>query len=443
MKKIKNHVVTRFAPSPTGVLHIGGARTALFNYLFAKQNNGKFILRIEDTDAERSKKEFEDDIKNGLEWLGLRWDEFYKQSERKDVYKKYIEKLLEENKIYISKEETGERQSVIRFRNPNREVSFADEIRGDIKFDTTELGDFIIAKDKETPLYHLAVVIDDFEMGITHIIRGEDGISNTPRQILIQEAIDAPRPIYGHIPLILGPDRAKMSKRHGATSLSEYRNMGYIPKAIINFMAFMGWNPGTNKEVYSIEELIKDFSLKKVQKSGAIFNFEKLDWLNKEYLKKINLKELENWIKKIIPEKYLDMIMWEKIFNLLVEDKRIIKLFDIKDLWDRGELNYFFEQPDYKKEKLLWRDEKSLDNIKNYLEKILSLLNEIDEDNFMSENIKEKIWDYANEKGKGNVLWPFRFSLTGLDKTPDPFVVSGLLGKKETIKRLQYALNKL
>jgi len=212
-----SQIVTRIAPSPTGVLHVGTARTALFNYLYAKQNNGKFIVRIEDTDKERSTKEFEKDILDSLEWLGLDHDEFYRQSERGEIYRKYIEKLTEEGKAYISKEEAkeeGQRSEVIRFKNPNKEIIFEDLVRGEISFDTTELGDFIIAKSVDEPLYHLAVVVDDHEMGVTHIFRGEDGISNTPRQILIQDAIGAQRPKYAHLPLILGPDKSKLSKRY-------------------------------------------------------------------------------------------------------------------------------------------------------------------------------------------------------------------------------------
>lgn len=429
MNNNKNQqVITRFAPSPTGMLHVGGARTALFNYLFAKQNNGKFILRIEDTDKERSKKEFEEDIINSLKWLGIDWDEFYKQSERTEIYKKYLQKLLDENKAYLE-------NKAIRFKNPNKKISFDDLIRGRIEFDTTELGDFVIAKDKETPLYHFAVVIDDNEMGVTHVIRGEDHISNTPRQILIQEALGLPRPIYSHIPLILGPDRSKLSKRHGESSVMEYKNLGYLPEALNNFIAFLGWNPGTEKEIYSMEKLVKDFSLKKIQKSGAIFNIVRLDWLNKEYIKKTNPDELKEWIKSYIPEPDF------KIINLLKE--RINKLSDIKSLYDNGELNYFLKQPEYEKEKLLWREEKDLNNTKNILEKVIDIIKNVDEKNFTQEGIKAAIWPYTKEKGRGNVLWPLRMALTGLDKSPDPLIISEILGKKEVLKRLEYAKIKI
>ncbi|MFQ5662055.1 MAG: glutamate--tRNA ligase, partial [Candidatus Paceibacteria bacterium] len=245
----KKKVITRIAPSPTGELHIGTARSALFNYLYAKQNGGEFIVRIEDTDKERSKKEFEKDILEGFEWLGLGSDEVFKQSERTSIYKKYIKQLLDDGVAYISKEkskqEEGKEIEVVRLKNPGKKVEFIDLIRGEIEFDTTELGDFVIARNQDEPLYHLAVVVDDHEMGITHIIRGEDHISNTPRQILIQEALGFERSKYAHIPLILAPDRSKLSKRgDNATSISEYKEKGYISSALVNYMALLGWNPG-------------------------------------------------------------------------------------------------------------------------------------------------------------------------------------------------------
>jgi len=275
-------VVVRMAPSPTGNFHVGGARTALYNFLFAKKNNGKFILRIEDTDKERSKKEFEDDILESIEWLGFKYDELYKQSERGEVYKKYIEKMLVDGLVYESEEEG---KKLIRFKNPNKKIKFNDIIRGEIEFDTTELLDFVIAKSVDEPLYHLAVVIDDFESGITHVIRGEDHISNTPRQILIQEAIGAPRPLYAHLPLILAPDRSKLSKRkHGeSVSLDFYREKGYSSAAVINYLALLGWNPGTEQEIFTLEELIEVFDLARVHKGGAVFDEKKLAWVNRKH----------------------------------------------------------------------------------------------------------------------------------------------------------------
>ena len=237
---------TRLAPSPTGFLHIGTARTALFNWLFTRKNNGKLFLRIEDTDKERSKIEFEEDIKESLSWLGINWDEFLRQSDRKEIHAKYITKLLETGAAYVSKDEPAYRTGrgegkgeVIRFKNPGKKVKFNDVIRGDIEFETKDLGDFVIAKDIQTPLYHLAVVVDDADMKISHVIRGDDHISNTPRQILIQEALGFLRPQYAHIPLILGKDRSKLSKRDGAEAVADYRKMGYPPEAMFNFLGLL------------------------------------------------------------------------------------------------------------------------------------------------------------------------------------------------------------
>ena len=276
-------IITRFPPSPTGNFHVGSARTALFNFLFARKNNGKFILRIEDTDKARSKKEFEDDIFESLEWLGLKYDEFYRQSDRGKIYRTYIEKILDDGSIYEDEDK------IIRFKNPNKKVKFNDLVRGEIEFDTTELKDFIIAKSVDEPLYHLAVVIDDFESNITHVIRGEDHISNTPRQILIQEAIGAPRPIYAHLPLILAPDRSKLSKRkHGeSVSLDYYRDKGYSPEAMINYLALLGWNPGTEQEIFTLDELINVFDFSRVHKGGAIFDEKKLAWVNRKHFNKL------------------------------------------------------------------------------------------------------------------------------------------------------------
>ena len=272
-------IITRFPPSPTGNFHVGSARTALFNFLFARKNNGKFILRIEDTDKTRSKKEFEDNIFESLEWLGLKYDEFYRQSDRGKIHRTYIEKMLDDGSIYEAEDK------IIRFKNPNKKVKFNDLVRGEIEFDTTELKDFIIAKSVDEPLYHLAVVIDDFESNITHVIRGEDHISNTPRQILIQETISAPRPIYAHLPLILAPDRSKLSKRkHGeSVSLDYYRNKGYSPEAMINYLALLGWNPGTEQEIFTLDELINVFDFSRVHKGGAIFDEKKLAWMNRKH----------------------------------------------------------------------------------------------------------------------------------------------------------------
>ncbi|PIR97398.1 MAG: glutamate--tRNA ligase [Candidatus Doudnabacteria bacterium CG10_big_fil_rev_8_21_14_0_10_41_10] len=431
---MSNKVITRIAPSPTGLFHIGTARTALFNYLYAMKHGGKFILRVEDTDKERSKKEYEEDILNGLKWLGLEWDEFYRQSERGEIYKKYLQQLLSENKAYLD-------GNAVRFRNPNKKVSFKDIIRGDIEFDTADVGDFVIAKDLDTPLYHFAVVVDDNEMGVTHVIRGEDHISNTPRHVLLYEAFGFALPQYAHLPLILAPDKSKLSKRHGAVSVTDYKEQGYLPEAIVNFIAFIGWNPGDNREIMSLSELVESFSLEKAQKGGAIFNTERLDWYNKEYIRKKATAELGEMLVKYLPEKWAEVAeqrkdYWYKIAEL--EKERITKLSDIKE-----GIGYFFETPDYDKKLLLWKKAENLDESKTHLEKIVAFLNSLNSEDFTSRDIKEAIWNYAEEQGRGNVLWPLRVALTGLEKSPDPFLVAGILGKEETISRINNAIKKI
>jgi len=446
MNNQSTKIITRFPPSPTGFFHIGSARTALFNYLFAKQTDGEMIIRIEDTDKERSKEEYEKDIFESLLWLGLEFDKekVMKQSERTMVYKKYLKQMLKEGKVFEGEESKNGKGKVIRFKNPNKEIVFDDIIRGEVKFDTNELGDFVIAKNLEEPLYHLTAVVDDFETKITHIIRGEDHISNTPRQILLQEAIGASRPTYAHLPLILAPDKSKLSKRHGAVSLGEYKKQGYLPKAILNYLALLGWNPGIKQEIFILDELIKRFDLKKVQKGGAIFNVEKLKWINKEHLKLLSEEDFKNKILEFGGAEVKKLFLSNKKISdkiLPVIKERVEKLEDINKMFRAGDLSYYFDQPNYEGEKILWKEEKSLENTKKYLIKIIELLNHVDE--FSLEGIKAEVWNYATEQGRGSVLWPMRYALSGKDKSPDPFVLAEILGKEETIKRLQYAIDKI
>ncbi len=445
----KDKIITRFAPSPTGFLHVGSARTALFSFLYARNQEGKFILRIEDTDKERSKKEFEDNILEGLAWLGISYDEMYRQSERTEIYKKYLQELIDNGSAYVSKEEVkkeGDRSEVIRFKNPNKSVAFLDEIRGEVTFDTTDLGDFVIAKDMENPLYHFVVVVDDFEMGVTHVIRGEDHISNTPRQILIQEAIGAPKPVYAHIPLILASDKSKLSKRHGAVSVTEYEKMGYLPEALVNFLVLIGWNPGDNRELFSMPELIKEFSLKKVQKGGAMFNQEKLDWINKQYIAKVPPEQVFEEIKKRIPENIFSLPLYsdERLRAIIpIITERLNKFSEIEKMVEEGEITYFFAIPKYETEKLFWKKNPDPVSTKVHIDKIIELLKDVDANNFTQENIKESIWGYAEQEGRGDVLWPMRFALSGRDKSPDPLTLAEVFGEEETIKRLSTASNLL
>ena len=481
----KEKIRTRFAPSPTGPFHVGGIRTALFNFLFAKKFGGKFILRIEDTDLERSKPEYEKEIVEGLKWLNIHWDEDpYRQSGRLDIYAKYLKELLNNgdafycfhSKEFLEKEaglahhcefkklpleDLGKRlkkeSAIIRFKTPpDLEIAFIDLIRGEIRFNSDTLGgDFSLAKaespDKFLPLYNFAVVIDDFEMNITHVIRGEDHISNTPKQILIQQALKLPMPKYAHLPLILGSDKSKLSKRHGAVSVDEYREMGYLPQALVNFIAFLGWNPGTDKEIFSLEELIREFDLNKVQKSGAIFNVEKLDWLNGCYLRQLSLDELT---KRAVPFLERDGLIdsdfsakggpfsgWEYLKKILaLEQPRLKKLGEIGE-----RVSYFFKIPEYKPELLVWRDMLFKDVFAS-LKVSLNTIFQISDIDFNQKNLEKillKEAERAKNKDKGRLLWPLRAALTGLEASPGPFEILEILGKKESIKRIEAAIKKL
>ncbi len=422
-------VITRFAPSPTGLLHSGSYRTAIFSYLYARKHVGKFILRIEDTDRARSTKENEENILESLKWLGLDYDEFYRQSEHVERHKEVLQKLIAEDKAYISKEASkdgsGEIKEIVRFRNPNIDITFQDEIKGGITINTTDLGDFVLAKNINEPLFHLAVVVDDFDEGVTHVIRGDDHVSNTPRQILIARAIGATPVVYAHLPLVLGPDKLKLSKRRGALPVTSYRDTGYLPEALLNMVAMTGWNPGTEQELFTRDELVQVFDLTKVQKSPAIFNPEKLNWFNREYIKKLSddnfSKICESWYGTKLPEKVLPIVR-----------ERINNFGDIKLMKEAGELEYFFSSPKIEKD--------MLKNSEHFTE-IIKLLEPIPEAQFTKEKIKEAIMPYADEKGRGEVLWPMRVALTGKEKSPDPFTVAEVLGKNDTITRLNNALN--
>ena len=437
---INKKIVVRIPPSPTGFFHIGRARTALFNYLFAKKNGGEIVFRIEDTDKERSKKEYEEDIIDCLKWLGITYDSGpFRQSERGEIYSKYIKTMLKNGSAYISEETEGANKEVIRFKNPNKIISFNDLIRGDISFDTKDLGDFVIARNINDPLYHLTVVIDDFEMKVTHVIRGEDGIANTPRQILIGEAIGATRPIYAHVPLILASDRSKMSARHGAVSLRDFKSSGYLPEAMINFMALLGFNPGGEREIYSLKELVEVFDLNKVQKGGAVFNTEKLDWLNKEYMKLMPKEERDKEIYNRLKNHKIGDLISKKAYSIIFE--HISKWSDIDILLGAGKWNYFFKTPEYDHTLLSWKGKSSDQDIKKHLEWIKEKISGASDEIFDStEKIKSLILDYATENGRGEVLWPLRVALSGQEKSPDPFTLIYILGKDETLMRITNAI---
>ncbi|MFO0743610.1 MAG: glutamate--tRNA ligase family protein [Candidatus Paceibacterota bacterium] len=453
-------IVTRFAPSPTGFLHIGGARTALFNYLFTKQKDGKIILRIEDTDTERNREEYTTGIIEIFNWLDLKFDDTKKQSDNFAIHRQYLEKLIADGHAYISKTSEEEienakkegkvlREEVIRFKNPNKVVTFEDMIRGTVSTDTTDLGDFVIAKTLDEPIFHLSNVIDDILMGVNHIIRAEEHIANTPRQILIREAIGVQdAPIYAHIPLILSTEKEKLSKRkHGETvSVEYYRDNGYLKDAFINFIAFLGWNPGGEEEIYSLDELINKFDITKVQKGGAVFNVEKLNWYNKEYIKKQSETEQIEYIKKYLPEiqKYSDELL-SKMRPILID--RINYYGELKSMHEAGELDYYLNAPVFDSstkeknpERLIWKKsdkEKTLENL-------LALKNILENNQEKSiEDIWNDIYKLAEEKGKGDMLWPLRYALSGKEKSPDPKTLLDILDIEESLKRIGNAISAL
>ena len=442
-------VVTRFAPSPTGFLHIGGVRTALYNYAYARKHGGKFILRIEDTDTDRNKPEAEQAILDAFEWLGMEYDELYRQSDRTEIYRKYLEKLITEDKAYESIEDSknnpGEKIALIRFKNPGEVITFTDVVYGEISIDTTDLGDFVIAKNLDAPIFHFANVVDDFEMGVTHVIRAQEHMANTPRQILIARAIGAKPLNYSHIPLVLAPDKTKLSKRHGAVSVMEYKYAGYLPEAVLNFLALIGWNPGDEREIFTLPELVEEFSLEKVQKSGGIFNTVKLNWVNKEHIKLLNQAEQFILVQQFMPQSVTNLPNYnlstlEDFLPIIIE--RIEKFDDVTTLADAGEFTYFFEKPIYGKEQLFFGKTKFTST--NKYEDLAGIINETisnikNSKHWRADSIKEAIWEYAQNVGVGDVLWPMRFALSGRDKSPDPFILAELLGQDETIERLESA----
>lgn len=474
-------VRVRAAPSPTGNLHIGNARAFLFNWLFARHHVGEFILRIEDTDLERSEKKYEEDIIENLEWLGLKWDEFYRQSDRTKIYSKYIQKLLDGGKAfwcYHSQEElekerleqteaksvprhvcdykkrevaSGEKEKgIIRLAidsDSTRKIKFNDIIRGEIEFEERLLGDIGIAKDQSTPLYHLAVVIDDYEMDITHVVRGEDHIANTPKQILIQEALGFDRPQYAHLPLILGSDRSKLSKRHGATAVSDYRKLGYLPDALVNFMALLGWHPeDTEQEVLTKNEIIEKFSLETIHKAGAVFDIKKLNWLNSQYIKMENdaglAKLVEPFVEKHFGKQDKDLLI--KIAPLLRE--RLEYLDQVQ------EFHFFFKEPDYENKLLRWEAGRQNEEIKKSLEAVASLLKKLDWEHLEKGELRKKLdelskdekakYEFVKFSGRAAVYWPLRVALSGETKSPDPVDIAYILGKQKTLERVERAVHK-
>lgn len=461
----REDVVVRIAPSPTGNLHVGTARSALFNYIFARKTGGKFLTRIEDTDKERSRPEYEANIKEGLAWLlGEDWnkdgegeycdrDRCYKQSERTALYTEALTRMIGSGAAYVSKEtptEPGGRTEVIRIKNPGKDITFHDIVRGDITFNTKELGDFVIAKSLEEPLYHFAVVVDDHLMGVTHVIRGDDHISNTPRQILIQEALGAPRPIYCHLPLILAPDRSKLSKRHGAVALTEYRDRGYLSDALFNYLALLSWNPGEDRDrtPMSRAEIIDLFSLERIQKSGAIFDITKLNSLNSHYLRSLGKDAWLDYLARTgiiaaLEERpgYAEHRDRFTPYLLTILQQSMVNADENKEKIRSGEFDYFFALPSIDPTKLMWKNEPSAEKTR---ERLIAVEHILEGSDWTSDaTLKAAVWPFAEKDGRGEVLWPLRYALTGRERSPEPFFILSSLGKDESIKRIKSAIELL
>lgn len=477
---MENEIRVRIAPSPSGNLHIGTARTALFNYLFAKKMNGKFVLRIEDTDLERSSEEFKQNIFDSLKALGLNWDEGpdvggnfgpYCQSERFDIYPEFAKKLLESGAAYecfctpeeleaekqhsmenkqanvysrkcmnLSQEEKENlrkegRKPALRFKVNDGELKFKDMVKGELKFDCGLIGDFVIMKSNGVPTYNFAVVVDDMLMKISHIIRGEDHISNTPKQILIYEALNANIPEFGHLGMILAPDRSKLSKRHGATAVSDFVKEGYLIPALVNFVALLGWSPSDGVEIKDINEIAADFRIGDVSSSNSIFEYDKLNWMNGQYIKKMPVNELCTLIKPFLEGYNLDKFSSQKLERIIeVTREPLTLLSEIKN-----DTNYFFENTvDISGVKEIIESE----NSKNVIKEALVALENW---NFESEeDIHDKLGALREKfKAQGikpkDTMWAIRAALTGRTKGADISAVISILGKDEIVKRLNKA----
>ncbi|KUJ96423.1 MAG: Glutamate--tRNA ligase [Desulfonauticus sp. 38_4375] len=457
-------VVTRFAPSPTGYLHIGGARTALFSYLWARKNQGKFILRIEDTDQERSTPEMTQAILKAMEWLGLEYEELYFQSKRQEIHQEYIDKLVAEGKAYwceCSPEEVEQMRQeamakglkpkyngrcreknlgpgpgrVVRLKAPlEGETSFVDLVKGKISVQNQELDDLILRRSDGTPTYNLAVVVDDLTMGITHVIRGDDHVNNTHRQILIYKALNAPIPQFAHVPMILGPDKKKLSKRHGALSVMVYKEMGFLPEALLNYLARLGWSY-KDQEIFSKAELIEKFSLENLSKSPSVFDTEKLLWLNSHYIKESSRQRLAQLL--------LEFLQPEGFNPSLAYLEKIVPLYQprAKTLKEMAEQMHFF----LKEAKELDYDAKAVEkfltpevipHLQKIREKIATLTN------FEQKALENIFAAYLEENQlKFKVIaQPLRVALTGQTVSPGLFETMEVLGKEEVLNRLQRAL---
>lgn len=478
-----DEIRVRIAPSPSGNLHIGTARTALFNYLFAKKEGGKFVLRIEDTDAERTKQEYIDNIFDSLKALGLNWDEGpdvggpygpYTQSERFDIYPKYAQILLDKGYAYecwctneeleqekeeavknhkpyvysrkclnITPEQKEQyikegRKPSIRFKVEHKELIFNDMVKGELKFDTSLIGDFVIMKSNGTPTYNFAVVIDDMLMKISHIIRGEDHISNTPKQILIYEALGAKVPEFGHLGMILAPDRSKLSKRHGATAVSDFVKEGYLTDALINFVALLGWAPSDSVEIKTVDEIAKDFRINEISSSNSIFEYDKLNWMNGQYIKKMDISKLTDMIIPFLSDYDLSELSREKL-EKMVEITRE-PLTTLKDI--QKDVPYFFgEDVPLDEVKELLTTELS----KNVLNKFMELAQKWDFNNEQElhddlQKLRDEFKANFGYKPK-ETMWAIRAAVTGRTRGADMVGILTILGKDKVLRRIKNAMN--
>lgn len=496
---MSGRIVTRFAPSPTGFLHVGGLRTALYAYALAKKSGGAFILRIEDTDQARTVAGGVENLLDALDWAGIVPDEGvcldeqgalsekgahgpYTQSKRLAIYRKHADELVEKGFAYpcfctperleqvreekqanklppgydgfckaLSDEERSEKLAsgaphVIRLAMPDDgETAFDDAIRGTVAFKNEDVDDQVLLKSDGFPTYHLAVVVDDHLMDVTHVIRGEEWISSTPKHLHLYRCFGWHAPVFAHLPLLLNTDKSKLSKRQGDVAVTDYREKGYLPQALLNFVAFLGWNPGDEREFFSLDQFVSEFSLEKVGKAGAVFNLEKLDWYNREYIKKLDRGAVLEQIKKFLPDAVTALSGYsEEILSRMVPviAERISKFSDIAAMADAGELAYFFERPEYGAETLVWKTSTE-DACLRHLREAREIVAALPEREPSAEAAKDALWPYAEAEGRGDVLWPVRMALSGRDKSPDPFTLIAILGRDESVARLDAAILKL
>ncbi len=417
----------RFAPSPTGFLHIGGARTALFNWMYAKAQGGQFVLRIEDTDKVRSKPEYLDEIIESMKWLGLTWDEYYKQSDRFELYRQYADKLLAEGKAY----KDGEAVILKVIEKP---VKIYDLIRGEIVVDSKEIKDQVLMKSDGSPTYSFACVIDDALMEISCVIRGEDHISNTPKQILIYEALGFKLPKFAHLPLILDPEGGRMSKRAGATAVTEYRTQGYLSQAIVNYLMLLGWSPGNNQEKILMASALKTFSIKKINKAGAAFSLEKLQWLNSQYIKEMDAARLADALRPLVAGKYPQVNIQQKDLEQMAQlyKGRMNTLLDFLD-WTDFIFNDAVHFEDDLKAKHLAQD------MRKEFDLLAERLSAVSE--FKAKSAEEAFRGVVAQLGieAGILVHPVRVALTGKAVGPGLFDTMVVLGQERTIRRLREA----